>query len=188
MNDDDLFGDTPLHIACTFGHLDCVKTLLEFNSNVTSRNSKKWAPLDCAAANGYLDVCKILLEYDSEPNPTDLRNQTPLMLACKEGHVDVVNLLLKNGGDVSITTRMHRNCLDYAIMYQQEEAALAIVNSDDWKLALQSAYMNGEKVQTPFRRAIISMPSVAEVILSRCIEYEDTNIHENRVMRGAVNV
>ena len=63
MNDDDMFGDTPLHIACTFGHLNCAKILLENNSNVSCRNSKKWAPLDCAAAHGYADVCKLLLEY-----------------------------------------------------------------------------------------------------------------------------
>ena len=97
------------------------------------------------------------------------------MLACKEGHVDVVNLLLENGGKVNITTRSHLNCLDYAIIHQQEAAAMAIVKSDQWKHALRSAFIEGENLQTPFRRAIAIMPNVAEYILSRCIESEDAS-------------
>ncbi|KAJ3089025.1 hypothetical protein HK102_007386 [Quaeritorhiza haematococci] len=52
---------TPLHLACSHGHLNTVEVLLrEAFSGVNLRDKEGWTPLHCACAEGHLEIIKLL--------------------------------------------------------------------------------------------------------------------------------
>ncbi|KAJ3011318.1 hypothetical protein HKX48_006908 [Thoreauomyces humboldtii] len=54
-------GLTPLHQACTYGHVDLVKLLLETTRiRVNVFDIEGWTPLHCACAEGHLEVVVLL--------------------------------------------------------------------------------------------------------------------------------
>jgi len=63
-------GFYPLGLACFFGHLDAVRTLIASGADVhaTARNPFKVQPVHAAAASRNLDVLRAVLEADANPN------------------------------------------------------------------------------------------------------------------------
>ena len=83
----------------------------------------------------------------------------------------MVTLLIKSGANVNLGADEGRNCLDYAIDYYQEACVEAILKSDTWDKALQSATMDDEGTfWTPMRKLIEHMPHSAEFVFNRCIK------------------
>ncbi|XP_077974410.1 uncharacterized protein LOC120329316 isoform X2 [Styela clava] len=183
IRDDDEDANTGLHLAALEGRVQCVKELVEAGASIDARNVKQWTPLDCCASTGHVNCAAVLLESDSPVDPKDKRSTTPLHLACKEGHVDMVKLLLKWKADVSLRTSDGRNALDYAIDYGKEESAMAIMESTQWREALQNRTKDiatGEETQTPMRKLIKKMPEVAEVAFRNCVARGNKQIeHKN---------
>ncbi len=55
-------GDTALHLACLYGHEDCVKALLDAGAAADCVNAQDGSTtLHDAAAGGYLSICELLL-------------------------------------------------------------------------------------------------------------------------------
>ena len=122
-------GNTPLLEACSQGHVDVARYLLDHNANIdaptetTSDSALTWAgtlgneatvaiesdsnkdsPLTFACRKGHCDVVELLLERNANIEYCNKEGLTPLMLAAHEGHTDVVQKLLKRMPDVE-----HRN-------------------------------------------------------------------------------
>ncbi|ROT83530.1 hypothetical protein C7M84_023298 [Penaeus vannamei] len=55
--------DTPLHLACKFGHEEVVKVLLESGSDVGDTNAACATPLHLAAEKGHAECCRMLLQH-----------------------------------------------------------------------------------------------------------------------------
>ena len=90
-------GNAPLHFACSNGHLNIVKYLIEEkHCNKSCENYELWTPLHFACDDDHLDIVKYLIE-DRECNPScENRNQyTPLHDACRRGHLKVVMYLIE---------------------------------------------------------------------------------------------
>lgn len=60
-------GDTALNLACLYGHLSCVKLLLEYGAEANILNEEDGSSvLHDAAAGGYFEICQLLLVSSPE--------------------------------------------------------------------------------------------------------------------------
>lgn len=82
-------------IACSAGHLDIAKSLLERGANPRNANSNKVTSLHYAASRSRIEICKILIEKGADVNATDQYGYTPLHRAASKGNTEVVKLLLE---------------------------------------------------------------------------------------------
>ncbi|XP_064627857.1 transient receptor potential cation channel subfamily A member 1 homolog [Lineus longissimus] len=171
-------ANTALHLAALSGHKDAVEILINAGAKLESRNTDGWKPLHYAAVNGFADICEILLKKGCVVDPIEKTKSTPLHLASSDGHCEVVRLLLKWRADVCRTDHNHHNCLDLAINSAHKDVAMAILDGDNWRQALDNETLprqtttGNERNQgwsTPFRKLIRFMPDVAEYVCNKCI-------------------
>ncbi|KAF7533207.1 hypothetical protein G7054_g7282 [Neopestalotiopsis clavispora] len=98
INWQDETGETALHIAARFGHLECAKILLEGCASQKvdlelTEKSFAWTPLHIAAVDGHLEVAQLLLEKGAEAGKMDSFGWTAKEHAALRGHMDIARLL-----------------------------------------------------------------------------------------------
>ena len=86
-------------MACSAGHLDVVKVLIEAGSWLDDIDKLGRSPLIWATAGGYVDVVKFLLEAGA--CVTSERNWHALHEACKAGYTELVQVLIDAGATVN---------------------------------------------------------------------------------------
>jgi ankyrin repeat protein len=122
-------GDTPLHVACLYGHADIVRALLEKNADPRVTDGDGGTPLHDASAGGHLNIVKMLVErireiraadaagpadVSSFVNARDGDGETPLHLATRGEHGPVVTFLLSHGARVEIRSDAGLVAREYA--------------------------------------------------------------------------
>lgn len=103
----DVFQETPLHIACMFGHLDVAKFLIEkHHVAVDPPNWEGWTPMCFAITRGHVDVVKYLISKRADVKWKTAAGLRPLHLASTVNNMELVQLLLKSGAqsDVKVET------------------------------------------------------------------------------------
>ena len=103
-------GVTTLHHACTQGHTDIVKFLLEnnknksINTNATDFNG--WTPFIRACKNGKIDTVKSMIEMADDIkldiSKSDVLSRNALHYACESGIREVVNLVQKFAETINV--------------------------------------------------------------------------------------
>ena len=83
--------------SARFGDLATLKTLLNQDANINSRNGFGKTSLHLAAQQGYTNMVKELLKRGAFVNPRDRFGMTPLHLAAMQEHANIVKELLKAG-------------------------------------------------------------------------------------------
>ena len=86
-------GNTPLHHASLWGHLEIVKRLIFLGADVNAKNNFQDTPLDMAALNGHLELVKFLVSQKGESNLESKGHQV-VARAARNGHVEMLNFLL----------------------------------------------------------------------------------------------
>lgn len=94
-------GWTALHLAAFFGHVDCVRFLLQRGADVeaVSRNAMHNRPIHAASAGGHAETLSALLAGDADPNAHQAGGYTALHAAAKAGDAAMVGLLMAAGAD-----------------------------------------------------------------------------------------
>lgn len=97
---------TPLHLACCYGNLGCIKALsntLPDRLSLTDLNIQDnygWTPLHCAANQSSIDCVKELIKMGADLNIKDHTGRTVLHYMCREK--DFIKVLMEANADINI--------------------------------------------------------------------------------------
>ncbi|KAH9055869.1 hypothetical protein EDB83DRAFT_1091321 [Lactarius deliciosus] len=90
-------GDTALHFAASFGHLEASRILLERNAAVNPQNNNGFTPLHQASkgsiGEGYPDVVQLLLDHGADAQLCNLSGKTASDVADGPKRQEIVRLL-----------------------------------------------------------------------------------------------
>lgn len=93
---------TPLRIAATAGHGDCLHFLISQGAEVDLVDVKGQTALYVAVVNGHLDCVRLLLEAGANPNGSRHHRSTPLYHAARVGRQDIIKELIRFHADVDV--------------------------------------------------------------------------------------
>ena len=109
---------TPLMLACKYGHLNAVTSLIEHGAKVNLQdaigNTAVHYALSCS--NGSPEVLSRLMRDRVAVNSACTRdNGTPLMIACQYGHMNAVSVLIEHGANMDLQDKNGDTALHYAV-------------------------------------------------------------------------
>lgn len=130
INEFNLDGWTPLHLASYFGKEETVKLLLSLGANMKARakNSNENMLLHAAVANKQTKVVEILLQGGADSNAKQSGGWTSLHEAALLGAEDIVKLLVENGAQIQVKKDDDQTPLDVAIENGQENVINLLKN------------------------------------------------------------
>ncbi|KAL5987547.1 hypothetical protein ACLOJK_035295 [Asimina triloba] len=129
-------GNTPLHIAILYGHVEFAETILRSRPQLASAlDSAQHSPLYLASMKGHAEIVKRLLDID--PAMCLARDQdgmTPLHAAALKGRVDVVKEIVRANGTASrVLSNTREPILHMCVKHNRFDVAKALlecVNDD----------------------------------------------------------
>jgi ankyrin repeat protein len=95
VNQKDIKGCTPLHLACQKKRSNLIRIFLENGADINALNNIKQTPLHVCLAVGNIEDVELLLESGADLNITDVFGKTPLMCAMDWIHSEgIINLAI----------------------------------------------------------------------------------------------
>jgi len=94
-------SETPLHYACTRGHIDIMTYLLENGANANAVNSEGDNALHYAIFTRNLNTIRLLVKYGVNPEVNSKRQGTPIEIATKNNLYEIAVELKKAAGDTT---------------------------------------------------------------------------------------
>ncbi|KAF0505312.1 ankyrin [Gigaspora margarita] len=85
VNQRDLRGNMPIHIAARSGHVDMVVILLQLGTNVNAKGENDWTPLHEAMSQKYLNICSILITAGADTKLVNNKGKTAIELGLERG-------------------------------------------------------------------------------------------------------
>ncbi|KAK7229034.1 hypothetical protein V2G26_001204 [Clonostachys chloroleuca] len=110
VNWKDKDGETALHLAARFGHLESAEVLVKGSDSQkadleASENTYAWTPLHVAAVDGHLPIVKLLVESGANVSRPDSSGWTAKEHAALRGHIDIAKLLAEHTTEIDLATR-----------------------------------------------------------------------------------
>ena len=111
-------GNTALHTASRFGHLDICKILFQNGANEYQKNEKGNTPLHLAAKHNHADIAALLCNRGADLDEENEYNSSPLHLAARAGAIQTTEYLLSKGSDLDLResysggTPLHGACAE----------------------------------------------------------------------------
>ena len=121
-------GTDALSWACTRGHLDVFRVIIENNRHVSFKNMGA-----CLALSSYSDnknlINSLVQDYDVDINSRDQKGNTSLMIATKRNQLGLIKLLIDLEVDINIKDNYGRNSLILAVQGENIHIAKYLINS-----------------------------------------------------------
>jgi len=114
INSANMYGETPLHLACEKRYTEGTKLLISHWADVNVKDNGNSTPLHRASERGDMECVQLLLAHGADINSRGLNGYTPLQLAIGLNHTGCVEELLLHGADVTIRNRDGRTAYDIA--------------------------------------------------------------------------
>ncbi|MBR1979004.1 MAG: ankyrin repeat domain-containing protein [Akkermansia sp.] len=162
VNEGDFFGLSPLHIAASLGHTECLHLLLGENSaDPNAADAHGNTPLHLAALNNRVDAISLLLHDNrTQANPSNGAGHTPLYLATEKGMPEAVRTMLQNEKCDTPGSLLHLavNEAHPATLAELIKSNRFDVNTiHDYKTAL---YLAVEQGRTQCVKALLAAPNI----------------------------
>ena len=98
INHRDEQGETALHVAARFGHVECARALLDATSGQKAdidipENTFAWTPLFIASVDGHLPIVELLIDVGADLEKVDLSGWTAKEHAALRGHLNIAHRL-----------------------------------------------------------------------------------------------
>lgn len=108
-------GFTALHLACFFGHAECVRYLIAAGAalEAEARNAMRVRPLHSAVAGSCAECTRALLAAGADPNVRQAGGYTPLHAAAQNGAAEIEALLRQHGADIALRDDRGRGVDDF---------------------------------------------------------------------------
>lgn len=117
---------------------------------------------------GHKDIVEYLIDTAKmEVDAIADRRITPLHVACENGHTKIVECLLEREASTTLRNAQAYNCLEVAIINQQEDIVRKLMEHPSWRQMMRNAQPidDSEAYDTPMRKVIRYMPDVAVWII-----------------------
>lgn len=92
INQLSLLKNTPLHIACIWGDINCIKTLINNGANINAFGEDNYTPLHEAVEQGHQNVVDLLIKKGADISIKDDDGCTPFELAKTMKHQEIIEI------------------------------------------------------------------------------------------------
>ncbi|MCJ1309832.1 Glycerophosphocholine phosphodiesterase [Agyrium rufum] len=107
INFQDEHGETAAHVAARFGHVDCLKVLLDGSGAQRpdleiAEKTFSWTPLFIASVDGHLDIVELLIEADVRLDGLDSSGWSAKEHAALRGHISIAKTIAEKSPPPSL--------------------------------------------------------------------------------------
>lgn len=127
VNEKDLLGDTPLHLAAQTGNTNLAELLLAAKANVNAKANANWTALHWAAYWRNKEMAELLLRNGADVDARNSVGYTPLYWAVWRNSNELVELLLAHKADVNAKDYDRRTPLHYAVFWSSTNVLQTLI-------------------------------------------------------------
>lgn len=168
LNEGDLHGMTPLHLAAKNGHDKVVQLLLKKGALFISDHNG-WTALHHASLGGYTQTMKVILDTNLKcTDRLDEEGNTALHFAAREGHAKAVALLLSYDADI-VLNKQQASFLHVALHNKRKEVVLTAIRNKRWDECLKVFSHHSPSNKCPIMEMVEYLPECMKVLLDFCI-------------------